>query len=549
MKHLSRHAKRARVTRPSPSSAKEHAGGGDLISGLCDDLLVRILELVADDSARDAVRTGALSRRWRGLWARVPGLRFASWPEFKSAGGVRRFIDLVDGVLALRASAAQPPDAGVMKHLEIALRAYRAPGPGKKQRLVVQSVRAAEGWARYAARHGVRSFVLNLRLPLKQWQDQGDDDDYDNDDDWEKETPPLMTLGDLPSSAKLETMYLALAGARLRLPATAVFESLVDLTLRHIEVSPRGGRLLARLVSPACCPRLQKLRLVRIRGLKKLVLDTGSLLELSVAYSCVMGSVELKTPNLRVLHFDDDSYFEVLTGSAPRLEELAIQCGGFPIDINDGDLSCVRSLKFELLSHRDGDDDDGGSNEDTISLLERCTSARDLVVYLDVPERQERRQDLIRDGMPQLPHITSLAVHFSYELHSVGDGVASLLTRFKNIRYLRIQVVDFFVEEDYSRRVADNFVCDHPEEDWKSNDISLAHLEEAEFTGLTGTKCELRFLQFVLASAKDLRKLVIRFSDMCSLVGKRDYFEHMLIEGGMWTPCCDTNESYEWRPS
>jgi hypothetical protein len=50
--------------------------GADLISCLGEDVLVRVLELLPD--ARDAVRTDALSRRWRGLWTHLPALRFAS---------------------------------------------------------------------------------------------------------------------------------------------------------------------------------------------------------------------------------------------------------------------------------------------------------------------------------------------------------------------------------------------------------------------------------------------------------------------------------------
>jgi hypothetical protein len=69
----------------------------------------------------------------------------------------------------------------------------------------------------------------------------------------------MMDLINLPSSAKLETMHWELQGVRLQLPATAMFTSLVDLSLENIELVAGGGHLLARLLSSACCPSLQKL--------------------------------------------------------------------------------------------------------------------------------------------------------------------------------------------------------------------------------------------------------------------------------------------------
>ncbi|OEL37198.1 hypothetical protein BAE44_0001783, partial [Dichanthelium oligosanthes] len=79
-----------------------------LISGLDDNVLVRILELLPD--VRDAVCTVALSRRWRGLWTRVPALRFVShsWRDFRKAGGPERFITFVDAALAFRVAQTKP---------------------------------------------------------------------------------------------------------------------------------------------------------------------------------------------------------------------------------------------------------------------------------------------------------------------------------------------------------------------------------------------------------------------------------------------------------
>ena len=59
----------------------------------------------------------------------------------------------------------------------------------------------------------------------------------------------MMDLSELPSSAMLETMHWKLDSESLLLPATAVFTSLLDLSLESI-VLPAGSRhLLARLQS------------------------------------------------------------------------------------------------------------------------------------------------------------------------------------------------------------------------------------------------------------------------------------------------------------
>lgn len=90
------------------------------------------------------------------------------------------------------------------------------------------------------------------------------------------------------------------------------------------------------------------------------------------------------------------------------------------------------------------------------------------------------------------------------------------------------------------------FVCDHAD-NWISNNVSLANLRKAEFRGLTGTGCELRFLRFVLASATDLEEVIVRFSlNSYGLEARTDDFLLGLLGDGTWTAF--ENKSYEWRP-
>ncbi|CAL4919787.1 unnamed protein product [Urochloa decumbens] len=543
-----KYRKAKRANKPMPTAA---GGDADLISGLNDDVLVRILQLVGD--ARQVVRTGTLSRRWRGLWTRVPALHFDAGPVILSPRGARRFIAFVDNALALR---SRSDDSGIIEHLGISLRVCRGRG---KPRLTPSSVGSAVGWIRYAGRHGVASFSLSVRVRVlvKEMLDKDQEEEYDCE-------AAVVDLGDLPSSTKLETMRLFLGGARVRFPSSAAFASLTDLALECFEIADHSGDgdLLGRLLSSTGCPRLQKLRLWAVRfdraRTKELVIESSTLVEVSMYGMDHMESLELRTPSLLALEILSCRELEAVTVSASGLKELTFSRNGFRAGTVRGDLSCVWHLGVNLSSHAHvspyNDYDGGRINDGGICLLKQCrSSATCLLVDLDiVPTRSDYYVDVIKDKIPQLPNATSLAVkiHAMCERHSIGDGVAGLLTRFKNLRYLSLQLDEYpgMTRRDdiYTKDAGDlAFICSH-EDHWASNELSLAKLCTAEFRGLTGTGCELRFLRFVLSSATDLEKVTIGFSINYKLGGRIDGFLHGLLRNGTWTACKD--KSYEWKP-
>ncbi|CAN6214981.1 unnamed protein product [Urochloa humidicola] len=346
-----RGAKQATTLTPSAGD------DADLISSLDD-----AADLIMPD-ARDAARAATLSRRWLGLWTRVPSLRFASRPMPGESGvaewraALDAFVSFVNGVLARR---AQQSGSAAIESLSISYTRETAPpsdhteqeeepiipaaffagahfrlSDNDLEQLMLVSVAAAQRWIRHAFQHGVRCLVLDLPLPVRPKLRGGCDDDeyreYDSvEDGGHGENKPMLVLVDgLP--AGLETMRLALGGARLRLsPTDAVrFASLKDLSLERIKIADRGGaRLLARLLSSASFPLLQKLRMSGVRFPKfcdEMRLEAGVLSELWVEDVCVM-SLELRTPSLRVLRMHECSH-EVLSLSAPRLEEFALFLG------------------------------------------------------------------------------------------------------------------------------------------------------------------------------------------------------------------------------
>ncbi|KAG2604392.1 hypothetical protein PVAP13_4NG059100 [Panicum virgatum] len=570
-----RAGKRARRAPPA-------AGDADRISGLDDDVLLRVLKLVGD--ARDAVRTGALSRRWLGLWTRAPALRFASRLVSPAAGGeehraaLERYVSFVNGVLARRARSGCAVECLAISISYTNTYAGRSP---ERPLLQAASVDAAQGWIRYAFEHGVKSFAVDLHdVPPKRDEHEEDSDEEEDgdrhrhrDDDGEKGSSgaeqPLVIIDELllPSPARLETMRLALGDAGLQFPTTMKFASLTDLSLERIKIARGGAHLLGRLVSPANCPRLQKLRMSKLRlpsSDEGMQLDADVLSELWVEDFNVR-SLELRTPNLRVLHIDIRCH-ELLRVSAPMLEELAFfQLGRTPPRLEvDGDLVHVRSLKLYLIAHRSADpeidsesdseidsesdsdsdsesesesESDEAGNDTNILLLKHCSSLTCLDVILAGPKVNEDDVDMITSSVPQLDHVTSLTVHVFdvFERHDFGVGVASLLTRFKNLRHLSLHLPCFdSLLYDYDPPEGLD-QCDHPDH-WASDEISMTHLQEVELTGLTGTGCELGFMKAVLTSAGGLRKVAATFNPKCRQPERKmDAFESMLLDQGMRT--------------
>ncbi|XP_066347922.1 putative FBD-associated F-box protein At5g56400 [Miscanthus floridulus] len=301
---------RSKRRRSATLSVGDGGVGGDLISSLPDDLLVRILDLLPD--TRDVVRTHALSRRWRGLWTGVPALRFNSvrWPAVRmEAGAGEQYLAFADDALMLRAKATRRRCA--VKDLVISLNIMSQ----KTEELVPRSFQAAQGWIRYAVQHEVKSLILKLELPWI-YEDRLAQGGHEH---------PVMAIDELATYAKLDTMHLRLGFAQLELSFSSssmvVFTSLTDLSLEDTTVA---GHLLSRLVSSPCCPRLRKLRLdhLHLSTTGDLLLEASVLLELSLDKIENMQSLELRTPSLRVLHVVHCYDLEVFTVSAPRIDDL-----------------------------------------------------------------------------------------------------------------------------------------------------------------------------------------------------------------------------------
>ncbi|CAN6308726.1 unnamed protein product [Urochloa humidicola] len=180
---------------PSAAHADDQAttAAVDLLSGLCDDVLVHILGLTKH--AKDIVLTGALSRRWRGLWRRAPALHFDSWRWFKHGGSAEGFMAFIDDTLALH--HVRSSDGGDGLEQLVIINMWSA--CRYNQKLVTPSIGAAERWILYAVRHGVKSFLFQVSLPSNN-SVKVHEDDEDGDGDEDVKTTPVLALTELPKA-------------------------------------------------------------------------------------------------------------------------------------------------------------------------------------------------------------------------------------------------------------------------------------------------------------------------------------------------------------
>ncbi|WVZ82404.1 hypothetical protein U9M48_029670 [Paspalum notatum var. saurae] len=476
-----------RVRRLSPSESEYNDGGVDLISGLDDDVLLRVLGQMAD--ARDVVRAGAASRRWLGLSTRVPALRFrfaCSSPDRSEANrailgaALERYVSFVNGVLARR----RPSTSAAIESLSISCTTG-----------TYASIDAAGGWIRYAFQHGVRHFVLEL--------------------------PDLIRGPKAPHHHKIRIAHGPLSLEKITFDAGAV-------------------ELLPRLISTEACPHLQKLRMVGLLfrvPLQEMRLETDVLSELWLQRINGVKAYQLRTPRLQVLHIDDCSRrHQVLRVSAPRLEKLTLlyYLEGPPRLVElDGDLPRLRSLGICIWSYfphsflQLAEAVNHASNKLLLKLGDVCLHGR---------KASEEDVEILRSMIPHLPHVTSLTANVSIpiERHDFGASVAALLTRFSNLTRFSLHLPSYLSLE-VVRGERHGLECHH-QSHWISNEISMSHLQEVEFTGLIGTECELWFMKDMLASARGIRKVAIHFNPKCwQHQAKMDAFERMLLDQEMWT--------------
>ncbi|KAK1692821.1 hypothetical protein QYE76_009518 [Lolium multiflorum] len=253
----------------------------DCISDLPDDLLHGILSHLRSFPA--AVRTSALSRRWRRVWASLPDLVL---PNDLNHDGASSFLDIVDDALA-----AYNTDPSVhLRRLEISV-------PYECDNVPARRLSA---WLRFASRRLLGE--LDLLVPIGLLS---------------AHKPPPGEI-ELPPLERATSMSLVLGHRFLiRPPPVGVFAALVEMDIR---LATMDARALEVLVSSQC-PRLQNLSLLffRLVNDSDVSISSASLRRLRF-YDRETRRVNVAAPNLQELRV---SLLGEVHVAAPNLAELA----------------------------------------------------------------------------------------------------------------------------------------------------------------------------------------------------------------------------------
>uniref|UniRef100_A0A0D9UWY4 F-box domain-containing protein n=1 Tax=Leersia perrieri TaxID=77586 RepID=A0A0D9UWY4_9ORYZ len=458
-----------RQQRRDPS---DHMIGGvdddDLISRLNDDVLVHIL--CFPPTLTDVLRACTVSRRWCRLQNRVPVIRFVCVdPGLSEHEKLDRFITFVNNILDRRAD--HHSDADAIEELEISLLSFHTGD----------------------CMHDGKYMQCHVSTPLKLMTGFGMDN-------------KIVLDEILPSSARLETMVLSLSNACFRrLPFVAAFDSLTNLSLENMQLEDDSVHLLNRLLSPSCCPHLQKLCLHNLtvgQVVDQLHFESSELLELSLHIICQnFCLLEIITPGLRVFHMRSMSV-ERLSISAPRLEEITLSTI-LPSMINVKDMPCVR--KIELMSPP-GFVYSRNENQADIRLLQCCRLLQFLTLHLCIYKKnshEDEEVDLMKD-IPQLPHVLSLSLNVSApnKLYDIAPNIAYLLTRCKFLEHFELKMI-YNCPTTNLRRSTN--VGNQNQRDYQT--ILLEHLQEIKIIIYYMGDYESTLIKFFHASAPHLKKM------------------------------------------
>ncbi|VAI11215.1 hypothetical protein VPH35_075498 [Triticum aestivum] len=430
---------------------------GGAAPALPDDMLVEIL--VRLRCSRAAARTGILSRSWRGLWTRLPVHVFRG----VALGSIQAALDSIKaeggpGALLLDISV---PEAS-LSETELSER-------------VPKLLDAAAA-------------LLPVELRLAVWEN----------------TPfkyVKVVVPRLPRAASVELQGLDLAfadepGSRQGFPA---LERLSLTSCRAVLTN-----LLPR------CPRLRVFRLrddLLVCQHKNIIIRSSSLQELDVESKVpFLHRIDIEAPALKrlAMSFTSSNNIIVLVSvSAPMLDKVSWRCSYSTVSAGLG--VSVGLGPWGLLSVRLHTAETNGQlhPRSCLSLFAAAHSSYSFSEGLNLTTEIERHMVTL---------FSVLELHVQTWGHVFGAFALHILEMDRISTAIQSLKVILLRSED-NEACPPNCDCELPNNNWRSQTISLTNLEKVEIEGFQGEGHEFDFLKLVFRCAQVLKTMSVRLSD------------------------------------
>ncbi|KAL6639315.1 hypothetical protein ACP70R_023045 [Stipagrostis hirtigluma subsp. patula] len=418
-----------------------------------------------DRITRAAAHTALLSRRWRGLWARLPELTFHN----TELGPLHAAL--------VRVALAHPALPTSFLGVEV---------PSHHSSLAPDRV---SSWLRATARLSPATFFLRI------WSAFATNSD----------------AIELPSFVRATSIELLAPAGRFMLPPAGDFPVLESITLdcSHVEF----GDLLPR------CSHLRRL-CFNSRDLSSITVHSLSLEELDVHSFKQLQRIDIKAPKLKKLRLNADRGISdefSLSLSAPEVEELSWQCSCLPSTGMFGVSWRVDILNFTIEETIGHSQLTGNGGNACLQLQQRSRVhvlwlyILPMPVYFRADAAQGFRQKISRF---LFTNFSVLELNIRTQGHVYGAMVLHLLGLCTSIQ--RLEVVNLRSSSEF-KLCSFGCPCDQPN-NWRSQIISLTELKEVEIKGFKGKGHEVDLLQILLRCAPMLERVTLRLSSIIGSV-------------------------------
>ncbi|CAN6165418.1 unnamed protein product [Urochloa humidicola] len=451
---------------PSPGRAADAEGeeeeGEDLLSALPDDVL--LLVLLRLPSAAAAARTSVLSRRWCGLWVRLPELRFPHPADPLALARSRAALAAhVGGALPLLRVVAYDADPGD------AAAVLRVAAPRLTGELFFRNVVPECRKKVVVARAGASAAI------------------------------------ELPCFDKAERLLLRLGYLRLAMPPFGVFAKLTVLRLSNVRFE--NAYNFGREFSSARCPLLQELALHDTQGVSNLAICSESLIRMALHQLEGLQKLTIEAPMLRKLSvfFCFATRQPVAYISAPILEQLCWADAYDPRSVQLGELVQLQKLMtaacftgygfFEYMKNRG-----------TVLLLQHFQKI-DVLTVVIYPTNMVNYQYLM-EAATLPPDIENLHLCLLTCGHAIGACVFYVLEISTSIRRLNLDIREGSIE-DHSV-CSSGCICHQPH-DWETKELIFNSLQELNICGLSSPDCNFAFVKRLLGWTPVVKTITIKF--------------------------------------